>query len=140
MVKYFYFNGQQYAEKTVVKIYENKKNNFKFCSYLTFIGHDDKTKLYYFCSLYDCWIQFVMTEEQLKACIEEISTPYVLQVSTAPIMQPDNIDGIVSAWIWYIIIMVFGLFLKEPLNVFGVWILASVIFFTWRHRKMNGGD
>ena len=75
-----------------------------------------------------------------KECIEEISIPYVLQVSTAPIMQPDNIDGIVSAWIWYIIIMVFGLFLKEPLNVFGVWILASVIFFTWRHRKMNGDD
>ena len=138
MVKYFYFKGQQYAEKTIVKIYENQKNNFGFYSHLVFNGYDDKTKLYHFCSLHDCWKQFVMTENQLEESIEKVDVSYTPQINTEPKVQQNHIEGIVSAWIWYILIMFFGLFLKGPLSVLVVWILASVIFFTWRYKKING--
>lgn len=39
-------------------------------------------------------------------------------------------------WIWYILIMLFGLLFKDWLMI---WVLASGIFFLWKRGFLNGG-
>lgn len=45
-----------------------------------------------------------------------------------------NIDGLLIAWIWYVFIMVVGIIFYERI---GIWILASVIFFNYRNKKLK---
>ena len=53
-------------------------------------------------------------------------------------IEPKYIEGIISAWIWYILIMFFGVLLKGAVTTIIVWTLASIIFFNWRRKKING--
>lgn len=45
-----------------------------------------------------------------------------------------GIDGLLIAWIWYIFIMVVGVIFYDRI---GIWILASVIFFNYRKKKLK---
>ena len=139
MNNYFNFKGNIYGEGTVVQIAEEYKKEFKFYSNISFKKYDNVNDVYHFGSLYNNWENFYIPRNRLQIYIEKISEPHrvVSQVSSSKVNE-DYVEGIVSAWVWYIVIMFFGLFLKGLLNVVGVWILASIIFFTWRHKKMNG--
>lgn len=139
MSNYFYFRGNNYGKGTVVKIYEEHKEKFKFYSNLIFEKYDTESELYLFKSLYNCWEIFIIPKNQMEEYIEEIVKPYTTdQVNMSIKVDPNYIEGIFSAWIWYILTMVFGFFLKGSINVVSTWILASIVFFSWRHKKMNG--
>lgn len=45
-----------------------------------------------------------------------------------------GIDGLFIAWIWYVFIMVVGAIFYDRI---GIWILASVIFFDYRNKKLK---
>lgn len=45
-----------------------------------------------------------------------------------------NIEGMLIAWIWYIFIMCIAVIFYGRI---GIWILASVVFFNYRRRKLN---
>lgn len=45
-----------------------------------------------------------------------------------------NIDSLLIAWIWYVFIMVVGIIFYERI---GIWILASIIFFSYRNKKLK---
>lgn len=45
-----------------------------------------------------------------------------------------NIDGVLIAWIWYIFIMAIAVIFK---GCFAIWIVASIIFFSYRHNKLK---
>lgn len=45
-----------------------------------------------------------------------------------------NIDGLLISWIWYVFIMVVGVIFHDRI---GIWILASVVFFNYRKRKLK---
>ncbi len=45
-----------------------------------------------------------------------------------------SIDGMLLAWVWYIFIMCIAVIFYDCI---GIWILASVVFFSYRRRKLN---
>ena len=48
---------------------------------------------------------------------------------------PDSqIPGMALGWLWYIFLMAIATIFKDNI---GLWILISVVFFTWRHNKIQ---
>lgn len=45
-----------------------------------------------------------------------------------------NVDGLFIAWMWYVFIMVIAIIFKDCI---GIWILASVVFFNYRNKKLK---
>lgn len=141
MNNYFCFKHNVYGKGTIVQMHEEYKEKFGFCSYLVFEEYDVENDLYRFRTLHDRWTSFNIYKNHLEEYIKEIveaqiiteETPFTYKV------DPNYVDGIASAWIWYIIVMFFGLFLQGTASVITVWVLASIIFFSWRRKKMNGG-
>ena len=141
MYGYFNFQENNYGTGTVVQIYEKYRGRFKFYSHLVFEGCNNEKNCYSFRSLYNKWDTFDITEEQLKIYVERVVEPHsvFIDVQVTPKRDPKHIEGIISAWAWYILVMFFGLFLIGPISKIIVWVLASAIFFNWRHKKINGG-
>lgn len=138
---YFVYHNKKYYRKTVVKIHDGECHNFGFYTTMIFNGYDIERNLYCFVSPCNSWDKYYMTDCQITACIKEI-----IQPCCDPCLQNERekvdlkyVDGMLAAWIWYILIMCFGLFLNGIVNVLIVWTVASVIFFSWRKKKMNGG-
>ena len=45
-----------------------------------------------------------------------------------------DVDGLLFAWMWYIFIMAIATIFYERI---GIWILASIIFFNYRNKKLK---
>ena len=139
---YFDFNGLRYKQGTVIKIYQNKRDKFDYYTNIIFKGYScNNDNLYHFGSLYDKWVDYCMTQEELQLYIEKIEqASYIndLEDDTTNI-HPSHIEGIVNAWIWYIIIMIFAVFIKGIASTIIIWIISSCVFWSWRKNKMNGG-
>lgn len=137
----FGYKGKTYYVGSIVRLYQNVSLNYKCITTLKFVEYDKQVQLYYFESLYNCWDRFAMTKEQVESDIEEIVVPYTVDnlKIQSPYVEPQCIDGIVSAVIWYILIMLFAMFLKGAWNVIGTQIVASIIFWRWFYKKRNGG-
>ena len=45
-----------------------------------------------------------------------------------------GIDGLLIAWMWYVFIMAIAIIFYDRI---GIWILASVIFFNYRNKKLK---
>jgi hypothetical protein len=139
MTKCFKFNKKYYYAGTVVKIRDGAEKHVGFCSMLTFIGYNTDNNLYIFQSFYDIWKRYEITEKQLEEYIEYVAKAYCASTQNEKKeMDPKYVDGIVSAWIWYVLIMFFAFFVKGIENVILIWIAASVAFWGWRHKKIKG--
>ena len=139
---YFDFNDVRYGCGTIVKIYNEKTEQFNYCSNMIFKGYNyNNDKLYHFGSLYDKWDNYCMTQSELQVYIEQIKNAnYLIEPQdNFKRIHPSNLDGIVAAWTWYILVMVFAIFVKGTGNIIIIWVIASYIFWTWRNKKMNGG-
>lgn len=134
----FVFNGRIYYPGTVIKVKEIYKHLFKFNSMLRFTGYIISEKTYCFSSLHDGWEVYKLSNDQISKYFESILTEGIIKDDNKR-TDPKYIDGIVSAWIWYILVMVFALFFKGAGNVIMTWCLATFIFFRWRNRKIKGG-
>lgn len=135
---YFVFNNKRYYVGTIIEIKQNKKSMFGFYSIVKFVQHDSANNMYYFTSLDDIWKKYKISEEQLADCIEDISSSVTMQQTTNKTLDPRYIDGIVDAWIWYILIIFFAFFFNGIENKIIAWIVASIVFFNWRNEKING--
>jgi hypothetical protein len=45
-----------------------------------------------------------------------------------------SVEGLFIAWIWYIFIMVVAIIFNARI---GIWLLASIIFFNYRNKKLK---
>ena len=45
-----------------------------------------------------------------------------------------EIPGLFIGWVWYIFIMGIAILFKDCI---GIWALASIVFFPWRHKKLE---
>lgn len=136
---YFNYHGKRYNIGTIVKINENGKKYCGFNSTLKFTGYNISDDLYCFSSIYDMWKVYKLSNNQIGLYVDDILVECRCKVNDHKKSYAKYIDGIVSAWIWYIIIMFFALFLKGIENILLTWIVSTFIFFRWRHQKMNGG-
>jgi hypothetical protein len=134
----FIFNDKHYYAGTVVKIKEEWKQCLGFNSMLQFTGYMVEEKLYYFTALHDNWEIYRLSKDEMYKYIECVLKVGVIKENDRRV-EPKYIEGIVSAWIWYILAMIFAIFLKGAENVIMTWGLATFIFFNWRNRKIKGG-
>lgn len=140
MIKnYFMFKGRRYYIGTLIKINENQKENFNYYSIVEFIQYDDNNNLYCFNSPYEPLRMFKITDEQISIYIKEIINGVIDNPANNNKTEPKYIDGMFNAWIWYILVMFFALFIKGIYNTIILWITASIIFFRWRNNKINRG-
>ena len=49
-------------------------------------------------------------------------------------MRDRDIDGMALGWLWYIFLMAISTIFKDAI---GLWILISVVFFSWRANKIQ---
>ena len=108
---YFKYNGTQHYVGTLVKIKDTNKQNYGCNSILKFTGYSDDN-LYCFRSLYDTWTIYKLSNAEISSHVQEILKEGTLEWEDEKKIKPQYIDGIVSAWIWYILIMVFSLLFK----------------------------
>lgn len=134
----FIFNNVQYYPGTLVEIKDELRKKLHSYSILRFSGYNEETKLYYFTSKNNIMEIYKITETQLRLYIIEIRYAVVMQKNVKQKLDPRYIAGIVDAWIWYILVMFFAIFIKGAHNTITLWIVATCIFFNWRKRKMNG--
>lgn len=134
----FIFNGNIYYPGTIVKIKEECRQFVGFSSMLKFTGYIVDERVYCFSSLYDTWNVYKMSSKQISEYIKSISSKGEARHNEKKV-NPEYIEGIVSAWIWYILAMFFFMFAKELGNVITGWCFATFIFFRWRHKKIKGG-
>lgn len=139
MENLFLYKGQMYETGAIVKIKEDKKDQFDFCSILVFDGYDVESKYCVFHYIYDCWQVFNIHILDLEIVIDEVTPAYSsIKKKSCHKVEEKYVEGIVSAWIWYILAMLFGLVAKGIDNTILVWVGVSFVFFTWRHQKLNG--
>lgn len=134
----FIFNNKFYYPGTIVKIKKEWEQYFQFNTVLQFTGYIIDERAYCFSTLQDRWRIYKLSSEQVSEYIEDVLKESLKECDNK-IVNTEYIDGIVSAWIWYILIMLFALFFKGAENVIMTWCLATFIFFSWRHKKIKGG-
>ena len=139
MKKYFKFKGNSYYEGTIVKIYDDKQKEIEFNRYLKFYKFDHEQNKYKFHSIWSCWESYAFSIEELESYIESIETACTHDMlEKKSKVEPKYIDGIATAWTWYILIMLGALFIKGIIGKILTQIIATWIFTTWRAKKMRG--
>lgn len=133
----FIFNGKVYYIGTIIKINEDYKKYFGFNSRLKFSGYIIQENACCFTSLYNALDVYKISNKDIMKYTEGIVEEVVMDTSVTTI-DPKYIDGIVSAWIWYIIAMFFSLAFKNIFDTLLVWTVSTLIFFNWRNKKIRG--
>lgn len=129
-VNYFIVNGQKYYTGTVFVIEEiggAVEAVFVCCAYLmkhTQIVYKIKGKTYF-------------TEVSLFAKrFVRVTNAVDNQVQMPPTkhLKDSDINGLPLGWLWYIFLMVIATIFKGNIVL---WILISVVFFSWRSEKIK---
>lgn len=77
---------------------------------------------------------FVHATDRVADKISVMATTNHQNVQQRKITDEFNIDGLLLAWMWYIFIMVIAIIFKDCI---GIWIIASIIFFDYRNKKLK---
>ena len=140
-LNYFEFKGKQYPVGAVVKITEKEmKSVGADYPYVTILNHYVNPNGTHSCLIsrsYNDW-------GVIKSC--EIETFFnnfedvIEEVVLLPIAHTGNrykdteVDAMLYGWIYYILIMLVSVLFK---GFIFIWIIASIVFWTWRKRKLN---
>ena len=80
--------------------------------------------------------RWFINTEQLKTILvsiaDKIDTSVHMPIEKT--MQDRYIDGLFIGWLWYIFLMGISVIFKDAI---GLWVLISVIFFSWRNKKIK---
>lgn len=134
----FIFNGRSYYVGAKVKIKEEYIQHCRFNSILQFTGYIIDENVYCFSSVQNHWEVYRWSSEQVSLYIDAVLINGVAEHGSER-TDAKYIDGIVSAWMWYIFIMVFALFFNGVENIIITWCVATFIFFQWKNKKIKGG-
>ena len=125
---YFIINGEKYYTGAVFLVHHNGKQ-----VEASFVYYDtDYCKYVY--KIKDC--TWVVGEKDFKQRFVSIISKRDNTVSmpTQKKMKDFEIDGLFLGWMWYIFLMLISVIFKDAI---GLWILISVIFFSWRSNKIK---
>jgi hypothetical protein len=126
---YFIVNGKKYYTGTVfiVKNYTGKQVE------ATFVCYDTDYSRYVY-RTQDCmhrsddkhfWNNFIAV---INNANKEVNIP------VAKTKKDLEISGLFIGWVWYIFLMLVSTIFKDAV---GMWILISVVFFSWRSKKIK---
>lgn len=126
---YFVVDGVKYYSGTIFIIKNSRGDHIE----ATFIWYDTdykrflyKTKEHEWQSRYDNFVRdFVSVTNKRDNSVR------------SPVIQRKNdfeISGLFLGWVWYVFLMGISAIFKDAI---GLWILISVIFFSWRAKKIK---
>lgn len=137
---YFDYNGIRYQSGTFILL-----SRFDYMAHKVvdtkakFLWYDTDTKKY---GVEIYGVEYDYEVESFKSNFKGLYDPnYWKPKKIQPKVQEShtfsdemNIDGLAIAWVWYIFIMCVGVLFYDRI---GIWILASIIFFNYRKKKLK---
>lgn len=163
---FFYYKGDYYINGTEIILtdeYINKhqwngKKLWKYAKYDHQVNYNGRIS-YFFCRSKCDWLSlngmgldiktqndyacyFVIDALDIEKAIQEFSHPIKLErseteaIKEAIVTPKSDLDdtGVMILWIAYIVVMIGSLIFKQ---FYLIWIVASVLFFTWRKEMLN---
>ena len=136
---YFVHNGKRYDTGTMIVLSRFDYISRKVCNIKsTFLYYNTDTKEYiveiygkeYVYTETDFYNDFLHVYEKNKPIANMQNQANVKHTFSDEL----GIDGLLIAWIWYIFIMAVGIIFYDRI---GIWILASIIFFDYRNKKLK---
>lgn len=126
---YFIVDGKKYYTGTVFII----KNHKGIPVEASFVYYDVDQKLYVY-KIGECrhmwsdkyfWSWFVGITDRVD---NSVHMPVVKT------MKDREVDGLFIGWVWYIFLMLVSAIFNDAI---GLWIFISVVFFSWRSKKIK---
>lgn len=132
---YFVHNGIQYNAGQMVPFrFFDCRVGKSYDTQVKFLYYDTETKEY----IVEVYGQeYSYAESLFYRNMYNIASPRAPAINTNnkhTFSNELNIDGLLIAWIWYVFIMAVGIIFYDRI---GIWILASVIFFNYRNKKLK---
>ena len=126
---YFVVNGKKYYTGTVFIVKDLCANQVK----ASFVCYDTDYHVYVY-KIGNCMSRTPdQWFEKLFICVtDKVDEKVHLPITKTK--KDRNIDGLVLGWIWYIFLMSLSAIFKDAI---GLWILISIVFFTWRAKKIK---
>ena len=125
---YFVANGQKYYTGAVFIV-----NNMGKQEEASFICYDTEHKKYAY-KIKDCvWYADPENFQKMFVSITN-KTNNLTSVPATKTKKDRDIDGMFIGWVWYIFLMGISIIFKD---IAGLWILISIIFFSWRAKKIK---
>lgn len=126
---YFVVNGKKYYTGTVFIIKNSSGRNVE----ASFICHDTERDLYIYKSdgcryRWDgkyFWSFFVAVTDKFDSTVK---------MPTAKTMKDFEIEGLFIGWVWYVFLMLISTIFNDAI---GLWGLITVVFFSWRSKKIK---
>lgn len=139
--KYFYYNNEMYLHGTTIRVKTSKIYKLSGCDKLVFVEKDSKTNECVFSSFGSSFgvKTFIIKESELHDYIEEVLCQTKVDLDFNK-METKNIDGIVNAWIWFLLICFGSLCITPSLGGLLIRFIACVIFYFWIENERNGGN
>ena len=138
---YFIYNNNKYAYGTIIllKRFDYILNDHypyeaTFCFHVV-----DKDQ--YVCKIKNMYCYYTSTEfyNKLIEVTNKTDDEYISFINKRFNVRKKELsnDGMLIAWIWYVFIMAIAIIFKDMVSI---WILASIIFFSYRKNKLKGGN
>lgn len=142
----FIFNGCKYPSGTILKIKSNDNVTGKEVVEIAYFCYSMPEKNRYVYKIRET-THNVTKDYFYKILIgatnstnESIANNFQAEESRIYTKPPNtfkdelNIDGLLIAWIWYVFVMAIAIIFND---VIGIWILASIVFFSYRNKKLR---
>ena len=137
MVDCFYYDGKLYTAGTWIAIKSEKRTNFGNNVAFIYEGDNQITNAHIF-HAWGTTNKYEIRRSELQDLIEVILYVPENQEEKRGKMPAKYINGIVEAWICYILGMFAICFCADVVVKVFAWIVVSIIFFSWRNSKMKG--
>lgn len=130
-INYFIVNGTKYYTGTAFKIkYMGEIVEAVFvCTYLTKyteVVYKIKGKRYF--------TPISIFTKNFVNITNAVGNTIQTQVPQTKHLKDGQINGMALGWLWYIFLMALSFIFKDCI---GLWILISVVFFSWRSNKIK---
>lgn len=133
---YFVHNGRQYNTGELIPFrFFDYRVGRSYDTQVKFLYYDTETKEY-FIEVYGK--EYNYTENLFYRNMYNVASPRApaanVNNNKHTFSDELNIDGLLIAWIWYVFIMLVSIVFHDRI---GIWILASIIFFNYRSKKLK---
>ena len=146
--RYFIYNGKTYPSGTIIKMRiqdqitkKEREENLIFSSVSgnnVYACREMVIKKYYCFSENDFCSAIIEVTDKIHPdyiAAESMRQLQIERYNRKPTLSEQmNIPSLGIAWIWYIIIMAVAIIFNDRV---GIWLLASVIFFSYRKKKLR---
>ena len=125
---YFVVDGAKYYTGTVFMV--NEMNNTMEASFVYYDTDKDR----YIYKIQDCIYNVNHENFQRKFICVTSKANLNVHMPVEKRQTDLEVDGVFIGWLWYIFLMAVSAIFKDAI---GLWIVISIAFFTWRHKKIE---